>query len=215
METMTAYCAKVFQVLGQASRFELVEALRDGELTVLDIAARIGKQQSNTSRHIAHLYAAGLLVNRKVKRSTYYRLKHAAQTLELVDIAKGLDLRYISQGAVNTEAGIAEDGERITYVDVLKIMGEPKRMQLIEEMLSGEKSVTALMSKVGGEQSLISHHLILMLTHGMVRNRLDAGRSFYMLDERARGADLIDAARNIMAQETLSRQMILTKETAA
>lgn len=66
--------AKFFRGLAEPSRLALLEALRDEEQTVNQLAAATGLGQSNVSSHLACLRECGLVESRQEWRHVYYRL---------------------------------------------------------------------------------------------------------------------------------------------
>jgi len=89
--------AKLFRGFSDPSRLSILEALRDGPLTVTEIVAAIGLSQSNTSNHLSCLRDCGLVVAEQEGRFVYYRLsdKRVGQLLGLADelladVAKGV-----------------------------------------------------------------------------------------------------------------------------
>ena len=76
----------VLKALGQPTRMKIVDFLRDGERCVCEIFPAIGEEQSNTSRHLNMLLAAGVLSRRKDGLKIYYTIKHP-EILEIVDLA--------------------------------------------------------------------------------------------------------------------------------
>ena len=68
------HIAERFRALGEPSRLEILQALRQGERTVTEILAATGLAQANASRHLQVLHAAGLVERRKDGPSTWYRL---------------------------------------------------------------------------------------------------------------------------------------------
>jgi DNA-binding transcriptional ArsR family regulator len=68
------HIAERFKALGEPSRLEILQSLRQGELTVTEILAATGLGQANASRHLQVLFAAGLVDRRKEGPSTWYRL---------------------------------------------------------------------------------------------------------------------------------------------
>lgn len=79
--------AKFFRGFSDPSRLAILEALRDGPLTVTAIVAACGLTQSNTSNHLACLHDCGLLSREQRGRSVYYRLsdERIATLLSLAD----------------------------------------------------------------------------------------------------------------------------------
>ena len=67
--------AQVFQALAHPIRVAVVELLRDGEVCVCDIAAQIGAERSNVSRHLAVMQRAGVLSCRRDGLQVLYRLR--------------------------------------------------------------------------------------------------------------------------------------------
>ncbi len=63
-----------FEALGDATRRAIVEALRDGERTVGDLAADLPVSRPAVSQHLGVLKAAGLVVERPQGTRRYYRL---------------------------------------------------------------------------------------------------------------------------------------------
>jgi DNA-binding transcriptional ArsR family regulator len=60
------------RVIGDARRIRILDALRDGELTVAQITARLGTSQQNASKHLGILLQTGVVARRKEGTSSYY-----------------------------------------------------------------------------------------------------------------------------------------------
>ena len=67
--------AEVLAALAQPVRLAIVDALRDGELCVCDIAEAVGAQRSNVSRHLGVMLKAGVLSARKDGLKVIYKLR--------------------------------------------------------------------------------------------------------------------------------------------
>ena len=74
--------AEILKALGQPTRLKIIDFLRDGERCVCEIFPAIGEEQSNTSRHLNMMLAAGVLSRRKDGLKIYYAIKHP----EIVDV---------------------------------------------------------------------------------------------------------------------------------
>jgi DNA-binding transcriptional ArsR family regulator len=93
----TALKAKLFRGFADMSRLMILEALRDGPLTVSAIVARTGLSQSNVSNHLACLRDCGLVMSSQQGRYTSYQLSDGrvdallgmADEL-LADVARGI-----------------------------------------------------------------------------------------------------------------------------
>ena len=65
----------VLQTLADASRFQIVEALREGEQAVNDLASRMDIRQSGVSRHLRILEEAGFVRVRPDGQRRLYSLR--------------------------------------------------------------------------------------------------------------------------------------------
>jgi len=65
---------RFFQALGDGTRLELLELLRDGERTVGDLVEALGCPQPKVSRHLKVLKEAGLVHDRREGRNVTYGL---------------------------------------------------------------------------------------------------------------------------------------------
>jgi ArsR family transcriptional regulator, cadmium/lead-responsive transcriptional repressor len=89
--------AKLFRGFSDPSRLSILDALRNGALTVSEIVTETGLTQSNVSNHLACLRDCGLVVAEQQGRFAYYALsdKRVNKLLDLVDellgdVAKGV-----------------------------------------------------------------------------------------------------------------------------
>src|SRR3990172_1097196 len=89
--------AKLFRGFSDPSRLAILEALRDGPLTVGEIVEAAGLTQSNASNHLACLRDCGLVAEKQDGRFVYYELSddRVARLLSLADelladVAKGV-----------------------------------------------------------------------------------------------------------------------------
>ena len=77
--------AKLFRGFADRSRLSIVEALRDGALTVGELVERTGLTQPNTSNHLACLMDCGLVRREPRGRFVYYELSDARVAALLTD----------------------------------------------------------------------------------------------------------------------------------
>lgn len=89
--------AKLFRGFSDPSRLSILEALRDGALTVSEIVQATGLTQSNVSNHLGCLRDCGLVTAEQQGRFVHYELsgKRVGQLLRLADelladVAKGV-----------------------------------------------------------------------------------------------------------------------------
>ena len=62
-----------------------------------------------------------------------------------------------------------------------RVMGEPVRLRLLQELALGERSVSQLASRLGTTQPNVSKHLKLMQAAGLVARRADRNSAFYSI----------------------------------
>ena len=60
-EALVELIAQRFRVIGEPMRIRLLDALRDGPLTVNELARTLGASQQNVSKHVGVLAQAGLI----------------------------------------------------------------------------------------------------------------------------------------------------------
>ncbi len=85
MNDLSNLRADILKALAQPTRLKIIEFLRDGERCVCEIFPAIGEEQSNTSRHLNMMQAAGVLSRRKEGLKIFYAIKHP-EILEIMDI---------------------------------------------------------------------------------------------------------------------------------
>lgn len=80
--------AERFRALAEPARLHIMEALRDGEQTVGDLAAATGLGTANVSKHLQLLHSAGFISRRKEGLFVYYGLEDE-DVFRLCDIMCG------------------------------------------------------------------------------------------------------------------------------
>ena len=64
-EALVALIAQRFRVIGEPMRIRLLDALRDGPLTINELTDALGAGQQNVSKHIGVLAQAGIVAREK------------------------------------------------------------------------------------------------------------------------------------------------------
>jgi ArsR family transcriptional regulator, virulence genes transcriptional regulator len=77
--------ARICQVLADPKRLRLIDALRDGERNVGQLAEVLGATYPNISQHLNVMRDAGLVTSRRDGTTIYYRLTYP-QILQACDI---------------------------------------------------------------------------------------------------------------------------------
>ena len=73
-DATAATIAERFRALGEPMRLRLLNALRDGECTVGELAERTESGQANVSKHLQLLHQQGFVERRKEGTTTWYRI---------------------------------------------------------------------------------------------------------------------------------------------
>lgn len=66
--------AERFRALSEPTRIKLLDRLRAGEATVLELTELIGTSQQNVSKHLSVLQRSGVVARRKQGNFAYYRI---------------------------------------------------------------------------------------------------------------------------------------------
>lgn len=88
--------AKLFRGFSDASRLSILNALRNGPLTVSEIVQQTGLSQSNVSNHLSCLRCCDLVVREQQGRFVYYELADV-RIAKLLDLADDL-LKAVAKG---------------------------------------------------------------------------------------------------------------------
>jgi ArsR family transcriptional regulator, virulence genes transcriptional regulator len=94
--------AEICKVLTDPKRLMLLDALRDGEHSVGDLAAAIGSSLPNASQHLAVLRGAGLVDARRTGTVVLYRLSEP-EILQACDVVGRIVRRRIETEAARRE----------------------------------------------------------------------------------------------------------------
>jgi ArsR family transcriptional regulator len=73
-EANARFIAERFKALGDPMRLRLLQALRDGERSVGELAERTGGGQANVSKHLQVLFQQGYVDRRKEGTTSWYRI---------------------------------------------------------------------------------------------------------------------------------------------
>ena len=86
-----SFCAERLKALGEPLRLRIVDALRQGELTVSDLSLILESQVVNVSHHLKVLKQVELVISRREGKYIYYQL-HPDLLGQQGDSAAQLDL---------------------------------------------------------------------------------------------------------------------------
>ena len=67
------YHAEMCQVFSHPKRLEVIDLLRDGEMTVSELAQKLGLTSGNLSQHLSLMKTRHILLTRKEGNQVFYR----------------------------------------------------------------------------------------------------------------------------------------------
>jgi DNA-binding transcriptional ArsR family regulator len=73
-ESLVELIAQRFRVLGEPMRIRLLDQLRDGDASVLELQRALGASQQNVSKHLGVLHGAGMVSRTKHGTSVRYAI---------------------------------------------------------------------------------------------------------------------------------------------
>jgi ArsR family transcriptional regulator len=69
--------------------------------------------------------------------------------------------------------------------EVLKAVGHPVRIQIVEVLEKGEKCVSDIVKAIGGKQSITSQQLNMMKDKGVLSCRRDGAKVYYRIENKS------------------------------
>lgn len=88
--------AELFKAIAHPMRLRILDALRDGELSVGQLQTLLGVEQSPVSQHLAALRSQGLVLTRRDGTSVRYRIADP-DIWRLLDIARDIYERHLQR----------------------------------------------------------------------------------------------------------------------
>jgi len=87
-DDLVALIAERFRALSEPTRIKLLDRLREGEATVVELTDAIDTTQQNVSKHLGVLYGARIVARRRQGNFVYYSILDAG-VFELCDTVCG------------------------------------------------------------------------------------------------------------------------------
>jgi ArsR family transcriptional regulator len=87
MPELSQFKAEFFKALAHPLRIRILDLLREGEIGVNDLSARLGVEQSTLSQQLAVLRNRNIVVGRKEGNAVHYAVRDPA-VFRLLDVAK-------------------------------------------------------------------------------------------------------------------------------
>ncbi len=95
--------AERFRALAEPTRIKLLDRLREGEATVLELTALVGTSQQNVSKHLVLLQRAGIVTRQKRGNFAYYRIADQTVYALCEAVCGSLQQRFEAMRRVTTE----------------------------------------------------------------------------------------------------------------
>lgn len=93
-----AYHAEMCQVFSHPKRLEVINVLRDGEMTVTELSQKLGLTVGNLSQHLSMMRDRHILLSRKEGNQVYYRIANP-KLLQCFDIMREMLFEQIRKDA--------------------------------------------------------------------------------------------------------------------
>ncbi len=107
------------------------------------------------------------------------RSRGAGGAVERRSAAKDPPQTYATCPTTLSPAAVDEVAERF------RVLGEPLRVRLIQELQDGEKSVGELVTALGATQSNVSKHLRIIQAAGLAGRRHEGNLVYYFMTDRS------------------------------
>jgi DNA-binding transcriptional ArsR family regulator len=86
---LAAFKTEFFKALAHPLRIRIIDALREGEIGVNDLCARLDVEQSTVSQQLAQLRSRNIVLGRKEGQNVYYSVRDTA-IFRLLDVARDI-----------------------------------------------------------------------------------------------------------------------------
>lgn len=84
---LAGFKTEFFKALAHPLRIRIIDSLREGEIGVNDLCARLDVEQSTVSQQLALLRSRNIVTGRKEGQNVYYSIRDTA-IFKLLDVAK-------------------------------------------------------------------------------------------------------------------------------
>jgi ArsR family transcriptional regulator len=93
-----AYHAEMCQVFSHPKRLEVIDILRDGEMTVTELVEKLKLTAGNLSQHLSMMKERHILLSRKEGNMVYYRIANP-KMIRCFDMMREMLFEQIRQDA--------------------------------------------------------------------------------------------------------------------
>jgi len=96
MEKIFELHADVCKVFSNGKRLEILNTLRDREMTASELIEKIGLSKANLSQHMSILKSKGVVLSRREGVNIYYRISNA-KIIQACDLMRGVLLEQLQE----------------------------------------------------------------------------------------------------------------------
>ncbi len=96
MERIFELHADVCKVFSSAKRLEILNTLRDKEMTATELVEKIGLSKANLSQHMSILKSKGVVLTRREGLNVYYRISNA-KIIQACDLMREVLLEQLQE----------------------------------------------------------------------------------------------------------------------
>lgn len=89
--------ADICKTLANAKRLEILDSIRDGELTVSQLVDIMGISSANVSQHLAVMRQKGILTARRDGNNTFYKVSNL-KVIKACDLMREVLLERLKEG---------------------------------------------------------------------------------------------------------------------
>ena len=100
-----AYHAEMCQAFSHPKRLEVINALRDGEMTVSELSQKLRLTVGNLSQHLSMMKERHILLSRKEGNMVYYRIL-SPKLIRCFDMMREMLFEQIRQDAALLEVNV-------------------------------------------------------------------------------------------------------------
>lgn len=97
------------------------------------------------------------------------------------------------------------------HADLCKMLSNPTRLEIIEELRDEEKSVSELVSTVGVRQANISQHLGELRKRNLVESRRDGTKVYYKI-AYPKILEACDKVREVLFEQLSEKQELVNEK---
>lgn len=103
-DTIYSYHAEMCKTFSHPKRLELIDVLRDGEMSVGEMSQKLGISPANLSQHLSMMRERHILASRKEGNAVYYRVANP-KLLQAFDLLREILFEQLRRGAELVQSG--------------------------------------------------------------------------------------------------------------